>query len=73
MYRPGDPASIPWKDEVSIRRSDASTSVWEMTLIESPASGEILIPSALLKKASLRDAVQRWAPQGHQLARRIGS
>jgi len=69
----GDPAWIPWTDEVSIRRSDATTAVWEMTVIESPVSGEILIPSALLKESSLRDAVQRWAPQGHPLAQRIGS
>lgn len=63
----GDPAWIPWTDEVSIRRSDASTAVWEMTVIESPASGEILIPSALLKEAQFKEVVKRLAPQGHPL------
>lgn len=66
----GDEAWIPWSAEVSITKSERSTATWEMTMIESPQHGEILIPSALLKEASLHDAVQRFAPKGHPLAQR---
>lgn len=69
----GDEAWIPWSAKVSITKSDKSTATWDMTMIESPQHGEILIPSALLKEASLREAVKRLAPQGHPLAQRMGS
>lgn len=67
----GEEAWIPWSATVSITKSDQSTATWEMIVIESPQHGEILIPAALLKEASLRDAVQQWAPQEHPLAERI--
>lgn len=69
----GDEAWIPWSAIVSITKSDKSTATWEMISIQSPQHGEMLMPSALLKEASLKDAVQRLAPQGHPLAQRIGS
>lgn len=69
----GDEAWIPWSATVSITKSDKSTAMWDMTSIQSPQCGEILMPSALLKEVSLKDAVQRLAPQGHPLAQRIGS
>lgn len=64
----GDEAWIPWSATVSITKSEKSTALWDMTSIQSPQYGEILMPSALLKEVSLKDAVQRLAPQGHPLA-----
>lgn len=68
----GDEARIRWSEEVSIQRSESSTAMWEMTAIESKNGGGIVLPSALLKEAHFKEAVKRFAPDGHPLTK-VGS